>query len=53
MLGEAKFIVLNYMERLLKCDHFLEQCFTVVLFVFQLYPVCNFEKFDNGGYGII
>ena len=23
----------------------VEQCFTVVLFVFQFYPVCNFGKF--------
>ena len=25
----------------------MEQYFTVMLFVFQLYPVCNFGKFIN------
>ena len=29
------------MDRTLKCGHSLESYFTVVLFVFQFYPVCN------------
>ena len=29
-------------DNLPKCDRSLEQYFTVVLFVFQFYPVCNF-----------
>ena len=42
------------MYRTLKCDHHwkaVEQFFTVVLFVFQLYPVCNFGTFINYGLG--
>ena len=31
----------------------VEQYFTVELFVFQCYSVCNFGKFDNFGLGII
>ena len=31
------------MDRTLRCDHSLD--FTVVLFVFQFYPVCNFGQF--------
>ena len=31
----------------------VELYFTVVLFVFQFYPVCNFGKFDNFGFDII
>ena len=27
----------------------VEQCFTMVLFVFQFYPECNFGKFINFG----
>ena len=30
-----------------------EQYFTVVLFVFQFYPVCNFGKFIRFGLGIV
>ena len=29
----------------------IEQCFTVVLFVFQFYPVLNLGKFINFGLG--
>ena len=31
----------------------VERYFTVVLFVFQFNPVCNFGKFTNFGLGII
>ena len=31
----------------------VEQYFTVVLFVFQFYPVCNFGKFISFGLGTI
>ena len=39
------------MDRTLKCDHWkaVEQYFTVVLFVFQFYPVCKFAKLINCG----
>ena len=33
------------MDRLLKGDQAVEQYFTVVLFVFQFYQVCNFGAF--------
>ena len=36
------FLAFNSMNRTLKCA--VEQYFTVVLFVSQFYPVCNFEK---------
>ena len=40
------------MDRALKCDHSLEAAaveryFTVVLFLFQFYPACNFGKVIN------
>ena len=31
----------------------MEQYFTVVLFVFQVSPVCNFGKFSNFGLGTV
>ena len=31
----------------------VEQCFTLGLFVFQFYPVCNFEKFISFGLGAV
>ena len=31
----------------------MEQYFTVMLFVFQFYPVCNFGKFINFGLGTV
>ena len=31
----------------------VEQYFTVVLFVFQFYPVCNVGKFINFGLGTV
>ena len=31
----------------------IEQCLTVVLFIFRFFPVCYFEKVDNFGFGII
>ena len=31
----------------------VKQYFTVVLFAFQLYPVCNFGKFINFGFGSV
>ena len=31
----------------------VEQYFTVKLFVFQFYPLCNFVKFINFGVGIV
>ena len=31
----------------------VEQYFTVLLFVFQFYSVCNFRKFVNSGLGTI
>ena len=31
----------------------VEQCFTVVLFVFQFYPFCNFGTFIHFGLGIV
>ena len=31
----------------------VEQYFTVVLFVVQFYPVCNFETFINFGVGTV
>ena len=40
------------MDRTLKCDHPLESS-TVVLFVFQFYPVCNFGKFMSFGLGTV
>ena len=42
------FLTFDSMERTIKCNHSLEvvdQCFTVVLFVFQFHPVCNFGTF--------
>ena len=45
------------MDRTLECDHSLvkavEQCFSMVLFVFQVYPVCNFGKFISFGLGTV
>ena len=46
------FLTFDSMKRTLKCDHLLEsfeQYFTVLLYVFQFYPVCNFGKFINFG----
>ena len=45
------FLTFDFMYRTLKCDHWkaVEQCFTVVLFDFQCYPVCNFGKFISFG----
>ena len=31
----------------------VEQCFTVVLFIFQFYQVCNFGQFINFGLGTV
>ena len=31
----------------------VEQYFTVVLFAFKFYPVCNFGKFINFGLGTV
>ena len=49
------FVTFDSMNRTLKCDHSLsvEQYFTVVLFVFQFYPVCTFGKFINFGLGTV
>ena len=47
-MSDTKFS--NSLDRTFMCDHLLEsfeQYFTVVLFVFQLHPVCNFGKFVN------
>ena len=46
------FLTFDSMDRTLKCDiHWkaVEQYFTVVLFVFQSYPVCKLGKFINFG----
>ena len=43
------------MDRTLKCDNIpwksVGQYFTMVLFIFQFYPVCNLGKFINFGLG--
>ena len=31
----------------------MEQYFTLVLFVFQFYPICNFGEFVNSGLGTV
>ena len=45
------------MDRTLKCVHSFvklsELYFTVVLFVFRFYPVCNLEKIVSFGLGTI
>ena len=49
-LCDAKFSKFDSMNRLLKCTidwKAVKQYFTVVPFVFQFYPVCNFGKFIN------
>ena len=50
-----RILAFDTMDKTLKCDHSLElaveQYFTVVLFVSQFYPVCNFPKFNNFGLG--
>ena len=51
------FLTFYSINRTLKCDHSLEtavkQYLTVVLFVFQLCLVYNFEKFSNFGLGTV
>ena len=50
------FLTFHSMDRTLKCDHSMEavaQYFTVVLFVFQFCPVCNFGTFFNCGVGTV
>ena len=43
------------MDRALKCDHSWESStlHSVVLFVFQFYPVCNFGRFISFGLGTV
>ena len=49
-------ITFDFVDRTLKCDHSLkavEQYFTMVLFIFQFYPVCNFGQVINFGLGTV
>ena len=47
------FLTFVSMDRTLKGDHFVEQDFTVVLFVSRFHPVCNVGKFINFGFDTI
>ena len=46
-----RFLTFDSTDRTLMCDHWkaVEQYFTLVVFVFQFYPVCNFGKVINFG----
>ena len=49
------FLTFNSMNRTFKCNHSLESRGAVLYSgaVFQCYPVCNFGKFINFGYGTV
>ena len=49
------FLTLDSMDRTLKFDHWkaVEQYFTVVLFVFRFYSVCNLRKIFNFGHSAV